>query len=271
MLTHTASGGNDLSVSSITYAGITEELTVRVDDDETAGISFSNVPQDSSGNNTVDEGGTISYMVVLDSQPQPPADVVVTIGSDNTDVTAPEALTFTSLNWDNPQPIIPVTVGQDADGVDESVILTHRASGNSDYGTGGVTADLTIAVIDDDDPGISFNPDPLTVVEEINANYTVRLDTEPTADVVVEIIDDNDELTLSTTSLTFTRTNWSAEQRVTVITAHDADAVDDSVMLTHTATGTSDYVNGDDGLITAVLSVTVDDNDTAGITFAPEP
>ena len=269
MLTHTASGGNDLSVSSITYAGVTEALTVRVDDDETAGISFSNVPQDSSGNNTVDEGGTISYMVVLDSQPQPPDDVVVTIVSNNTDVTAPEALTFTSLNWDNPQPIIPVTVGQDDDGVDESVILTHRASGNSDYGTENVGAALTIAVSDDDDPGISFNPDPLTVVEEINANYTVRLDTEPTADVVVEIIDDNDELTLSTTSLTFTRTNWSAEQRVTVITAHDADAVDDSVMLTHTATGTSDYVNGDDGLITAALSVTVDDNDTAGITFNP--
>ena len=158
------------------------------------------------------------------------------------------------------------------------MILTHTAAaGASDYGTRPVvTANLNITVIDDDDQGISFDPVPVTVNEDATADYAVELDTEPIADVIVEIVSSNAEVTLSTRFLTFRPTgtggdrSWRDPQTITVTAAEDDDAVDDSAMLTHTATG-GDYTTGSaaGNNVTAELSVTVDDNDTAGITFNP--
>ena len=57
--------------------------------------------------------------------------------------------------------------------------------------------------------------------------YTVKLNTLPTGNVMVAIGSDNTDVTVSSSSLTFTTTNWSAEQTVTVSAGQDADAADD--------------------------------------------
>ena len=46
------------------------------------------------------------------------------------------------------------------------------------------------------------------------------------------------DLTVSPSSLTFTTENWDTPQTVTVSAAQDADAVDDTAMLTHSVSGT---------------------------------
>ncbi|WP_205758168.1 FG-GAP repeat domain-containing protein, partial [Macromonas bipunctata] len=91
--------------------------------------------------------------------------------------------------------------------------------------------------------------------------YTVQLATKPTADVVVTLDDTNGQVSLSTTTLTFTTANWNVAQTVTVT------AVDDTVgegthtgVIGHTVTSTDTNYNN---LAVKPLIVTITDNDVA--------
>ena len=94
-----------------------------------------------------------TYTVALDTQPS--SEVTVTIGSDNLDVAVlPESLTFTTLDWDQPQTVTVIAAG-DADATDDTATLTHGASG-SDYAG---SATITVTVTDLDDPPVNrVNP-----------------------------------------------------------------------------------------------------------------
>ena len=93
--------------------------------------------------------------------------------------------------------------------------------------------------------------------------HTVALATQPTGDVTVAVASNNITIaTVSPSSLTFTTTNWSAKQTVTVT------AVDDDVdngqwrrtRVTHTASG-----GGYDGVTGRPMFVNVLNDDTKGI------
>ena len=247
-LTHTAAGGD--------YAGETATLAVTVDDDD-RGIVLSETSL------TVEEGDAtgVSYTVKLSSEPS--EDVTVTVsGQAGTDLTLAglsddATLTFTTSNWNTAQSVT-VTAGQDADGADDSVTLTHTAAGAEYDGT---TATLAVTVTDDD-RGIILTPDSLTVDEgdTTGVSYTVKLAAEPSGEVKVTVSGQSgSDLTLTglstTGTLTFTTTNWNTAQTVTVTADEDTDDTDDTVTLTHTAAG-GDY----DGA-TATLAVTVADDD----------
>ena len=167
---------------------------------------------------------------------------------------------------------VTVTAGEDDDAVDDEVTLAHTASGG-DYGS--VTEDLPVTVADGDTVGLVVDPAAVTVDEaddsatpsiaEHKATYTVKLASEPTAEVTVAITGHaGSDLTLDKASLTFAVAKWNEAQTVTVTAAEDDDAVDDEVTLAHTASG------GDYGSVTEDLPVTVDDDDTAGLVVAPD-
>ena len=118
-------------------------------------------------------------------------------------------------------------------------------------------------------PGVTLSPSPLTVIEGGNADYTVVLDTEPTAGVTIEIGGHSGtDVTLSGSTLsagnalTFTTVNWSTPQTVTVSAAEDGDAAHDTVTLTHTVAAGSapEYLS----LPAVDVAVTVNDNDVPG-------
>ncbi len=67
-----------------------------------------------------------------------------------------------------------------------------------------------------------------------SAAYTVVLTARPWSDVVITVSSNNDDVTVSPPTLTFTNSDWSTEQTVTVSAAQDADAEDDSATITHT-------------------------------------
>ena len=99
----------------------------------------------------------------------------------------------------------------------------------------------------------------LVVAEGATGTYTVALGTEPSADVTVTVSGQaGTDVSLNKTSLTFTTTNWAAGQTVTVTAAHDTNAVDDVVTLTHTAASPDTDYEG----LTLDMAVTVDDDDT---------
>ena len=151
-----------------------------------------------------------------------------------------------------------------ADSVDETdSVVTATVTTNSATYTVGTSSSATVTVTDDDTRGVTVSAETLAVNEGSSGTYTVKLDSEPTASVTVTPSSGNSDVTVSS-ALTFTTTNWSTAQTVTVMAAQDSDAVDDSATISHAVSG------GDYGAVTAVsVTVTVDDDETADTT-APQ-
>ena len=238
-------------------AGDAASATVPVTDNDERGVTV--IPMSL----TVNEGSSASYTVVLNTEPT--ADVTVAIQvPDNAEIAVDETeLTFTAEDWDQAQTVT-VTSAQDADAVaDDPVVLTHAVSGG-DY-EGVTTADVEVAIIEDDTAGGTISITALEVPEGDTGHYTIVLDTEPTADVTVAIqVPDNADITVSPLVLTFTADNWNTPQTVTVTAAQDAAAVaDDPVTITHAVSG-GDY----EGVATADVEVTITEDDTAGGTIS---
>ena len=231
-------------------AGARNELRASIADDDTADVVLS------PPSLTVEEEHGAGYTVVLATQPTEAVTVTIS-GQAGTDLNLESgrlsngALTFTPVNWDNPQ-MVTVEAAHDDDGVSDHVTLTHAAAGG-EYDN--LEVELPVTVNDNDPLGIVITPSELMVDESSSADYSVRLATEPTEDLTVTITGQaGTDLTLSNETLTFTDQDWNMTQTVTVSAAHDEDWEDDSVVLTHTG-GQAEY----EGL-SEDLPVTVDDN-----------
>ena len=231
-------------------------LTVTVTDNETRGVTVTPTSL------TVDEGGTNTYTVVLDTRPTAAVTVTIVDPTDNTDVTAnPASLTFSTSNWATAQTVT-VSAAEDDDPLEDTATVTHTVAGG-DYGS--VTADdVAVTVTDDDTPGVTVTPMSLTVGEGGTGRYTVRLNTLPTGNVTVGIVSNNTDVTVPSSTLTFTTTTWNTAQTVTVSAGQDDDAANDTAALTHDPSG-ADY----DSVSDAILSVTVTDDDTRGVRVTP--
>ena len=121
-----------------------------------------------------------------------------------------------------------------------------------------------VTVTDDDTAGLMLSATTLGVDEGGQNTYTVKLQTQPTTTVTVTVSsDDTDAATVSGPTLRFTTSNWDTEQTVTVRGVNDGDSDDETVTVTNTASG------GEYAGVTASVRVTVDDDDTRGITITP--
>ena len=212
-ITHAVSGGD--------YEGVTAaEVEVTIIEDDTTGVTISITALE------VAEGDTGRYTIVLDTEPT--ADVTVAIQvPENADIAvSPLTLTFTADNWNTSQTVA-VTAAQDDDAVaDDPVTITHAVSGG-DY-EGVTAADVEVTIIEDDTTGVTISITALEVAEGDTGRYTIVLDTEPAADVTVEIqMPEDAEIAVSPLALTFTAANWDTPQTVAVTAAHDDDAIDD--------------------------------------------
>ena len=247
-LTYTATGGD--------YAAATAGVTFTVTDDvPPRGLTVSVDVL------SVEEGGSRTYTVALTSLPVG-GDVTVTPASGDTGVaTVSGALTFTATTWNDAQTVT-VTGEQDADASSATATLTHTLNpGGSDYVVGDADTDdnVVVTVTEDDMAGITITPPTQTVNEGADAVYSVVLDTEPSANVVVTPMTPTlpAGLTVDTTDLTalsFTAGNWNVAQTVSLTVLDDSDALGGDIALTYTATG------GDYAAATAGVTFTVTDN-----------
>ena len=128
------------------------------------------------------------------------------------------------------------------------------------------TVNVTLNVADSDSPGVRVAPTSLTVREGRSQTYRVALNNPPTATVTVDVTSDHAEVTVDKASLTFTTGNWGTEQTVTVSAAQDADTADDRATVRHAVTSGDPGYNG---ISVAAVNVTVDDDDTPGMTVTP--
>ena len=247
------------------YNGETAEITVTINDDEIAGAGIT-VP----GTARVIEGSTTIVGVKLAAVPTD--DVTVTFSDDgDSDVSwsgsalSGNALTFTTSNWNKVQEVT-LTAAQDGDFVNDTETLTLTASTGGGYN--GETAEITVTISDNDVDGANITvPGTAAVPEGSTSTVEVKLAAVPTDDVTVIFSDDGDSdvswsgATLSSNALTFTTANWNVAQEVTLTAAQDDDVVNDTETLTLTASKSGGY-NGE----TAEVTVTITDDDSAGIT-----
>ena len=117
---------------------------------------------------------------------------------------------------------------------------------------------ISLKIVDSIPPGVVVTPTGFFVTEgdTTGASYSVVLRTEPTGSVTVTVGGHSGtDLTVSPATLTFTTSNWSTAQTVTVTAAQDADSVNDTVTLTHGVSGYGTVTTGDS------VSVTVADDE----------
>ena len=245
-VTVTALGGD--------YVGETAEVDVTVNDDDTEALVTD------PGSLTVLENGSGSFTVKLATRPSGQVSVTVSSG-DSAAVSVPsQALVFTTGDWSVAQS---VSVGgvDDADALDESVTVTLTATGG-DYTN--ETATVSVSVTDDDTAALVADPGSLQIAEGGSGSFTVKLATRPSGQVSVTVSSgDSAAVSVPSQALVFTTGDWSVAQSVTVGGVDDADALDESVSVTLTATG-GDYTNE-----TATVSVSVTDDDTAALVADP--
>ena len=250
-VTHSVNGG-DYGTNSVTAAAV----TVTVEDNDTRGVTVTPTSL------MVNEGDSGMYTVVLTSEPTSGVTVTVVDPTAPTDVTAdPASLSFSTTNWATEQTVT-VSAAQDADALQDTATVTHTVVGG-DYASFAASS-VSVTVQDDDTPGVAVSPTALTIDEDSTGTYTVELNTQPSGNVTVAITSNNTDVTVSSSSLTFTTTTWNTAQTVTVTAGEDDDAADDMATLTHNPSG-----GGYNSVSNASLTVTVTDNDTAGVRIFP--
>lgn len=250
------------------YVGLTASVAVTRVDDEVPGITVT--PE--SGLVTSEDGTSDTFDVVLDAQPTATVTLTVT-ASDADEATAGQTtLSFLTTNWNTPQTVI--VTGVDDIGIDGSIGFTFTLTASN---TGGyhdtVIAQVTGANADNDSASlIVAAPEGGLVTDEAGTadTFSVRLSSQPTADVVVTFTSsDTTEATVAPSSLTFGTGTWDTPQHVTV-TGVDDGAVDGAIAYTISGTAASADTNYDPLAIGDVAGKNAD-NDVAAPPPAEDP
>ena len=193
-LVHEASGGP--------YDDVASNNTVTIKENDAPNVTVSSTTLQ------MPEGTNGTYSLVLTSEPS--GDVLITMDTDlaNTDLSttpSPTQLTFTPLNWNQPQ-LITVSAAVDADAIDDpAVTLAHSATGG-DYGDVTVSS-VTITIIEQTIPTLSVTGG--SAGEGASVDFVVTLSTASSKTVTVgyATADDTavspDDYTPASSSLTF--------------------------------------------------------------------
>ncbi|MEG4073763.1 DUF4347 domain-containing protein, partial [Microcoleus sp. Pol14C2] len=255
------------SVLDSTPTLTTATATTTISNDDTAGFTIN-----PTALSTSEVGGQADFTVKLNAQPT--ADVAIGLSSDNVaeGTVSPNTITFTSANYNEPQKVT-VTGVDDllADGEQAYKIVTAVAVSTDPNFNNLNPDDVTVTNSDNETPGVTVNPTAGLTTGEAggSANFTVVLNTQPTANVTIGLNTDNvAEGKVSPNTITFTPANWSSPQQVTVTGVDDSLADGDmgyKVVTGATVSTDANYSNRD----VADVSLTNKDDDTAGISITP--
>jgi hypothetical protein len=219
---------------------------------------------------TTNESGTSgTFTVALGSAPSDTVTIDVTSGDATEGSVAPAVLTFTAANFNVAQTV--TVTGLDDTIVDgaQTYQVTMVATSNDTAYDGLTIPAVAVTNNDNDNIGVLVSPTLITVNEAgaTSANFTIALATDPGETVTVDLLlTDTTEATLSTAQLTFDSGNFATPQTVTVTAIDDTEVDGNSVVqVTTTMNATLAYLNAPVNDVT----VTVLDNDQAGITVAP--
>ena len=247
IITLMASGGG--------YESLTQAVEITVKDSDVADATI--VVDDSL---TVVERDATPVDLAVSLSELPTGTVTVTVTNSNPMKleVRPGSLMFTAANWDTEQTIA-LTAVHDLDWRDETVGLTFAASGGG-YGSAD-SKDVSVTIIDNDDPPTKLAPDSLVNMEEASTiPFSVELLVQPTHDVTVTI-SSNDPMRLESDRMSVILSpqddDWRGKS-ITLSAKEDSDFMDDRVSLTLTAESIDAQYDG----VTQTVSVMIQDNDS---------
>jgi len=180
--------------------------------------------------------------------------ITVTVISANPNVATvfPETVTFGAMKT-GPE-MVQVIAPVDDDTVDNSTTLVV-----SSPETG--PAFVTVNVDDPDVQGLLVTPNRVSMTEGRTEGLNVRLAKKPASSVVVTLTSSNmSKLTVGTSSLTFTTSNYATPQTVMLTGVQDDDANLENVNVNITATGNIQAVN---------VPVEITDDDAVNLDVTP--
>ena len=166
-----------------------------------------------AGASSVAEGGTVTVTATL-SAAAPTGGVTVALGRRASGSTAAEgdfSVSAITVSAGATSGTAMLTATDDrVDEEDETLVLRGTATGHT-------AGSLSLTIADNDTAGATVSATSRSVAVSGTAAYTVRLNSQPTANVVITATSsDTTKATVSPATLTFTDSNWATAQEVTI-------------------------------------------------------
>ena len=221
-------------------------VAVTVTDDDTQAILTT-----PASTVAITEGATATLNVRLAFRPA--SDVVVSVSSlaPGIATVTPATLSFSSTSFATNQPVT-ISAQQDADAVAGTTSVRLESAGL------GLQRDVTVDITDDDTLAIEADTTTLALTEGMTPTFGVRLTAQPIGPLTIAVASSDTSAATATSSVSFTTTNWSTYQPVTVTGVEDNDLAAENVTLTVSGVGPA-----------RTVAVTVTDNDTQAIVANP--
>lgn len=166
---------------------------------------------------TTEAGGKVTFTVVLTSQPTATVNIAVTSSATKEGTVAPASLSFNSSNWSAAQTVTVTGVNDDIADGNQSYTVSLKTSGSDAKYTALPAATVSIVNTNDDVVGINVAPITCATTPGTTATFNVSLKSQPLGPVSIALSSDTPtEGKVSPATLSFTATNWSVGQQVTV-------------------------------------------------------
>ncbi len=204
---------------------------------------------------------------------EPVADVTIPLSVDDTTeaAVAPASLVFTAANWNVAQTVTITGQNDDLDDGNQAfTVLVQAATSADPVYNGRDGTDVTGSNTDNDAVGVTVTSDAcgLFTYEAAGAptTFTVRLNSEPTADVTIPVASSNtNEATVSPANLTFTASDWDTDQTVTVTGVDGFGGAGNDVAYNVNLGAAASADGGYNGLVIASVSGINLHNDSFGV------
>jgi hypothetical protein len=220
---------------------------------------------------TTEAGGTATFNVSLTSIPGAQVTLTLNSSAPSQGRLSASTLTFDASNWNVPQTVTVTGLDDHIADANQTYQITGTvASGDTSY-NGQTLGPINVLNQEVGQPGFIVTRTSGLVTTEAGGtdSFAIALAEQPTADVTIPVTSSNPAAgTVSTASLTFTPTNWSQAQTVTVTGVDDHRVTGDTpyqVMLGATQSGDTSYA----GLLPPAVSVTNREMDQAGFVVSP--
>jgi large repetitive protein len=255
------------------YAGVNPPNVSGVNADADSPGVIVNLPEDAL--RTREDGtGTARFTVTLRTRPT--ANVTITLATEDDDEVTIQTptLVFTPIDWDSLKDVNLVGVDDPDEDGDQPWTITVTVDSADDAYDVIDLPNITGTNIDNETPGITVAGATDLETHESGLpqdSFTVRLDSRPTASVVIGVSSsDEGEVRTSVSSLTFTVDNWASPQVITLTGQNDDIPDGQQEVRIEFAPADSDDEDYD-GLELADVTVINRDDDTPGVRVVVPP
>ncbi|BAO43766.1 hypothetical protein [Thiolapillus brandeum] len=244
-----------------------QDLVVTVTDDDVPGITIT----PTSGLQVSEPDGAASFEIRLTSRPKDQVEIPLSLSGAGMVQLGSSSVFIEPESWDQPRVVSIQALDNDmVDGSRSLSVITGNSISPGDADYDGINLDdVSLAVLDDDVPGILVSPvQGLATGEDgTQASFQVRLASRPSAPVSIGLsLDNTGEASLSASQVTIPAADWDQPVQVTV-TGKD-DLMVDGDQIYHVMTQAASSGDGHyDGLNPDDVELLNADNDSAGLTL----